>query len=228
MIENTVYDLIESIKDLSGQTNISTAKAIRALNFGADSYSRLHILNSGKWKEDSNNHENLPRITTTITSADEKVSLPLELIAIQNVEVMTDGRYQPLEHIDAYDSKDASLSTVYATTGVPKRYDYDADNLYLYPQTDSSITLRVTYSRAHPRFSVDELTQSTGVVPIDDEYLVMYAVKYVMTGSNDPSIVGIKQDLQGMRNDVVVMYQNRNQNSVRRIKPKISNAFSKR
>ena len=44
MIQNTVQTLIDYVKDLSGQTNLANAKAIRALNFGADHLSVIKLM----------------------------------------------------------------------------------------------------------------------------------------------------------------------------------------
>lgn len=218
METNTVQTLIDSIKDLSGQTNLDNDKAIRALNFGADDYSRLAVFSSGKWKQDSPNSTGLPRITTTISGSNAKVSLPTELLAIEKVEIQVDGKYQPVDPVDIRDDKSISLETKHDTAGTPLKYDYDSGYLYIYPVSDVSRTLRVTYSRAHPRFTADNLTQATGVVPIDDEYIVLYATKYVMTGTNDPSITGIKNDLAVLKNDIKNAFSKRDMDTKRRLK----------
>ena len=156
METNTLQTLIDYVKDISGQTNASNAKIIRALNFAVDKYSRIAITSSGKWRFDSANHGNIPRITTTIGSGNDKVSLPAELIAIERVEVLEDGQYEIVNPIDIRDRNDKSLSAIYETSGLPKFYDYDSGYLYLYPVSDATRTLRVTYSRSRPHHAGDK------------------------------------------------------------------------
>lgn len=225
MESNTVQTLIDYVKDLSGLDNASNAKIIRALNFGADSYSRIAITSSGKWRFDSSNHTDLPRITATIDSSDTKVSLPTELIAIERVEVTEDGKYQIVHPIDIRDNQDESLSTVYQTAGLPKFYDYDSRHLYLYPTSNTSRTLRVTYSRAHPRFSTSNLTQSIGVIPIDEEYLAFFAADRLMIGSNDPSRPQVRNELMVMEANIRDLFSKRDQDTSRRLKGKTPSVF---
>ena len=47
MQTNTVQTLLDYVKDLSGQTNVATAKVIRALNFGTDNLTYLKLLTTG-------------------------------------------------------------------------------------------------------------------------------------------------------------------------------------
>lgn len=228
METNTVQTLIDYVKDLTGQTNATDAKIIRALNFGADNYSRIAITSSGKWRFDSKNHGNLPRITTTIDSSDNKVSLPTALIAIERVEVIEDGKYQVVHPIDIRDRQDQSLSTIYDTNGLPKFYDYDSRHLYFYPTSDTSRTCRITYSRAHPRFSTSNLTQDVGVVPIDEEYLAFFAADRLMIGSNDPSRAQVRNELQIMEENIRDLFSKRDQDTARRLKGKTPSVFMTR
>jgi hypothetical protein len=228
MESNTVQTLIDYVKDISGQDNASDAKIVRALNFGADKYSRIAITSSGKWRWDSSNQTDMPRITTTVGSSDTKVSLPTELIAIELVEILEDGDYQLVQPIDIRDNDSESLSAVYDSAGLTRYYDYDSAHLYLYPVSDSSRTLRVTYSRAHPRFSTSNLTQNVGVVPIDEEFLAFFAADRIMLGMNDPARTQVRQELQMMEADIRDMFSKRDQDTSRRLKGKTPDVFMRR
>lgn len=226
MQTNTVQTLIDSVKDLTGLTNLSTAKAIRALNFGVDDYSRLTILASGKWRQDSTNHGNVSRITTTLSSGATKLSLPAELIAIRQVEVLQEGKYLIVEPTDVHEHPDYPLSSKYSESGLPKYYDYDSSHLYFYPTSDEARTVRVTYSRAHPRFDTGNLSQDTGVLQIDEEYVVLYAADYCAVGASDSARVAIAQKLADKKRDVMNTFSNLDQDTPRRLKPSTAGPFT--
>ena len=228
MQNNTVQTLIDYVKDLSGQTNASDAKIVRALNFGVDHYTYLAVTSSGKWKFDSSLNTDLPRITATITSSDNKVSLPTDLIAIDKVEVTEGDKYQVVQPIDRRDNQSEALETVYDANGLPRFYDYDSAHLYLYPTSDTSRTLRVSYSRAHPRFDASDLTVSVGTVPVHEEYVALYAADRIMIGTNDPSRTNVRQELQVKEMEIRDLFSKRDQDTQRRLKANIPSAFTRR
>ena len=228
MESNTVQTLIDYVKDLTGQTNASDAKLVRALNFASDHYSYLAITSSGKWNWDSSNQDDLPRITATIDSSTTKVSLPTDLIAIRQVEVTENDKYQIVHPIDIRDNQDHSLGTVYEAADLPRHYDYDSRYLYLYPTSDTTRTLRITYGRAHPRFSTSNLSQSVGVIPIQEEYLALYAADRLMIGNNDPSRTQIRNELMMKEEEVRDLFSKRDQDTQRRLKANIPSVFTKR
>ena len=227
MESNTLQTLIDSIKDLTGQDGLSNAKAIRALNFAVDDYTRQRILANGRFTADSANYGNISRVTTTLTSSDTKVQLPLELISIRQVEVMdNNGYYQIVQPTDIQDEPNTPLETQFTTAGMPQRYDIESNHLYPFPTTDQNRTLRITYQRAHPRFSTANLTQDTGVLMIDEEYVVLYASRYIMYGSNDPIVSNIKADLMEKKREISKTFGNLDQDRTRRVRNVVNSTFS--
>ena len=222
---NTVQTLIDSVKDLTGQDNIATAKVIRALNFGVDDWSTQTILASGKWRRDSTNHGNVSRITATLPAGQTKLSLPTDLIAIRQVEVLVGGTYIVVEPTDVHDSSEP-LDTTYQGSGVPEKYDYDSNHLFFYPVSDSSRTVRISYSRAHPRFSASNLTQDTGVLAIDEEYVVLYAADFVAIGISDTARVAIAQKLAEKRKSMHQTFALIDQDTTRKVRPHTDGVFS--
>lgn len=225
MVTNDVQTLIDEVKDASGQTNLSNAKAIRALNRGVDSLSMLSLIASGRNKNDSRNHGDVSRVTTTIAAGDTKVLLENEVMTLQQMDILIDGKYQRLEPIDRRDNNRAPLDTTYGT-GVPKFYDREGNHAYIYPVPETSYTIRLTYGRPHPRFTVDNLTQDTGMLPLHEDYVVMFAADRVMLGTNDPSKVQVRNDLIQLRRDVIDSFKNQDEDRAHRIKPKLSSAFT--
>ena len=223
MQTNTVQTLIDSVKDLSGQTNLSDAKAIRALNFGVDDYSRIQLTSSGKYAWDSRNQGDVQRVT--VTTADATLDIENELITVKQMEILINGKYQTLTPTD---QKNDHYIANKNGSGTPDSYDLDGQIIRPLPVPDTAYTYRLTFGRAHPRFTTDNLTQSTGVIPIDEEYVVLYAVKYVMTGTNDPSITGIKSDLFEKKQEIKDLASKRDQATTRRLKASIPTAFMQR
>lgn len=227
MVTNTVQTLIDYVKDLSGQTNATTAKIIRALNFGVDSLSTLSLIASGRNKNDSRNHGDIPRVTTSVTAGTTKVSLETETSTIQQMDILVDGKYVRVEPIDRRDNERVPLDNTYST-GRPKFYDVEAGHAYLYPVPDTTYTIRLTYGRPHPRFTADNLTQETGVMPLHEEYLALFAANRLMIGTNDPSSTQVRNELERVRMDVVDLFKIQDQDKPRRLKPKLTAAFSSR
>jgi len=223
MQTNTVQTLIDSIKDLTGQTNLSDAKAVRALNFGVDDYSKVVLLSSGKYAWDSRNQADIQRVT--VTSSDATLDIENELVLVKEVELLINGKYKRLTPTD---QRDDHYQENKSSSGTPDSYDLDGQVIRPLPVPDTAYTYRLTFGRAHPRFSVDNLTQDTGVLPIDEEYVVLYASKYVMTGTNDPSINNIKNDLFEKKEGIKDLFSKRDQDTPRRLKANIPSAFRQR
>jgi hypothetical protein len=196
MIQNTVQTLIDYVKDLSGQTNVANAKVIRALNFGVDNLSIIKQLAGGKNNPDSANHTDLPR--TTVTTSDATLSLSGgdldagEMLTLKRLEILVDGRYEALEPIDALDYGYQSFE---GRTGQPTHFNPEGQIVRLYPESDGAYTYRMSYGRVHPRYSADNLTQATGLLPGEEEYVAVYATDRLMIGSNDPSRVQIRNEM---------------------------------
>ena len=222
MVENTVQTLIDEVKDLSGQSNLSTAKAVRALNRGTDRLSaiRLEIARRSGW--DSRNQTDVSRVSTT--TSDTTLSTENELLTLLELERQnSDGTYTKLTPIDRRDSEYQGLKD---KTGTPTSFDLDGRIIRPLPAPDSSNTYRLTYGRVHPRFTTGNLTQATGVLATEEEFLVFYAADRVMIGTNDPSRTQVRNELTVMEGNIKEMAAAVDQATVNRIKPKVDSVFS--
>jgi hypothetical protein len=224
MVTNTLQTLIDYTKDLTGLTNVSNAKVIRALNFGVDSLSFLSLLASGRVKNDSRKHGDIPRVTTTVTAGTTKVLLEDELATLQGIDIYVNGEWVKMGTVDRRDISEP-LDTHYGT-GTPRDYDVEAGHAYLYPVPDASYELRLTYGRPHPRFEESDLTLSTGIMPLHEEYVALFAADRLMIGSNDPSRAQIRNELALIRKDVIDSFKIQDESGSKRIKPKVNGAFS--
>jgi len=225
MIQNTLSDTIEYIKDLTGLTNASDAKIVRAINYAADDYSRIQIFSGGKWKKQSSNHTDLSKASTTVTGS--VVSLETEVIALEYVDYYRDGKWVRLNPTDQRDNNQP-LDSIHSSGDYATEYDYDDHNLYFYPGFSSATSVRISYKRAHPRFDPTDLTVGMGVTPIDDEFLALGGATRLTIGSNDPSHVSIRNMYETMRLEIKDSIPKQDQNTPQRIKSNIPSVFMHR
>lgn len=231
MQQNTVQTLIRIAKNLSGQSNATNAVVIDYLNLGTDHLSVLKQMAGSRTNPDSSNNTDLSR--TSVTTSDQTLSLSGgdldlgEVMTFRHLEIATGDTYTRLYPIDSRDSEYEYLQN---QTGEPTHFDIEGNILRLFPKPDASYTYRLSYGRVHPRFSVDNLTQSTGLLPNEEEYVLLYATDRLMIGSNDPSRTQIKLDLREKKDEIVKMTALRDQTTNKRLKPRASsisrNAFN--
>jgi len=219
MNNNTVQTLIDFIKDITGLTNTSDAKAIRAINFAVDHYSYLGLTSSGRWSWDSRLNTDTSRVTGTITTAGT-FTIESELSTVKHVEILVNGKYKTLKPKDQRDSSDP-LDTAYDGTGVPMYYDMESRHGRVYPLPDQSYTVRVSYGRTHPRFTTSDLSSAVGVEPMHEEYIALYASDRLMIGSNDPSRTQIRNEMEMKQAEIKDFCSKRDQDTPRRLKAKL-------
>lgn len=224
MQTNTVQTLIDYVKDITGLSNASDAKIIRALNFGVDDYSRQRILSSKRFTPDSINHGNVARVTGVASSGKLSLDSLPDLIGIRQVEVLVGGSYKKLESVDVKDES-LPLDTLYAGSGTPQVYDVRSNTIYIYPS--SSQTIRVEYTRNHPRFSTSNLTQDVGVLNIDEEYVALFASDRLMIGSNNPSRTQVRNELELKKREMQQTFANLDQDYSKRVTTKVQPTFSR-
>lgn len=223
MIQNTLETLIEEIKDLSGQTNASTAKIIRAVNRGVDRISVIKQLKASKTNPDSSNHTNISRANVTTSDIALAVSGGTistgEVLTFRHIELLQGDQYIRLHPID---SRDAEYEYLQNQTGVPEYFDIDGEQIRLFPKPNGLYTYRITYTRVHPRFTVNDLGGPTGLLPVEEEFVVMYATDRIMIGGNDSFRVQVRNEIASLQRDIENMVGLRDQSQSRRIKPKAS------
>lgn len=219
MVTNTVQTVIDYVKDISGQTNASNDKIVRALNFGADSYSFLALTASGRYQPDSRNHGDVSRVTTTVTSGTAKLLLESELVTIEQMDILINGVWTKL------DPTDYRQERTQTGTGTPTSYDVVGNHAYLYPVPNATFQVRLTYGRAHPRYEVTNLTQELGVNPLHDEYIAFYAADRLLIGAASSNRTQVRNELASLRKDVIELFKNQDKDTARRIKPITNQTF---
>lgn len=227
MIQNTVQTLVDYVKDLSGQTNASTAKIIRALNFGVDHLSVIKLMAGSRNNPDSSNHTNVPR--ATVTTSDTILSQAGgtldegELMALRRIELVVNGVYTPLKTID---TRSAEYEYLVNQTGEPTHFDIDGNQIRLFPRPNGSYTYQLTYGRVHPRFSADNLTQSTGLLPNEEEYVAFYAADRIMIGMSDSARAAVRNELPIKQREIEKMVALKDQSTSKRLRPN-ANTFTR-
>lgn len=227
MQQNTVQTLIDYVIDLTGSTNASTAKIIRALNFGTDHLSVIKLMAGSKTNPDSSNQTDLSR--TTVTTSSQTLTLTGgdldtgEVLTFRHVELGSGDVFSRLTPID---SRDAMYEYLQNQTGVPQYFDIEGNIIRLFPKPNGAYKYRLSYGRVHPRYSVDNLTQSTGLLPNEEEYVALYAADRIMIGSNDPSRTQIRNEMTVKADEIKKMVGLRDQSASKRLKPKASTLTS--
>ena len=64
------------------------------------------------------------------------------------------------------------------------------------------------------------------MLPLHEDYVVMFAADRIMLGSNDPSKASVRNDLVVLRRDVIDSFKNQDEDKVHRMKPKLNSAFT--
>lgn len=228
MIQNTVQTLIDYVKDLSGQTNAPTAKIIRALNFGTDQLSVVKLMAASRINPDSSNNTDVSR--TIVTTSATTLSLSGgdldngEVLTFRHLEILSDGEYVRLSPID---SRESNYELIQNDTGTPEYFDIDGNQIRLFPQPNASFTYRLSYGRVHPRFSADNLTQATGLLPNEEEYVALYAADRIMIGSSDSARAAVRNELTLKQREIEKMVGLQDQSKARRLKPVATTAFTR-
>jgi hypothetical protein len=227
MIQNTVQTLIDYVKDLSGQTNATNAKIIRALSFGTDHLSTIKLLAGSKSNPDSSNHTDLSstRVTTSaITLSQSGGTLDEgELSTLRRLEIDSGGVLTPLRTID---TRDADFEYLQNQTGIPTHFDIDGNTIRLYPKPNTSYTYKLTYGRVHPRYDVNNLTQATGLLPNEEEYVALYAADRIMIGMSDSARAAVRNELPIKQREIEKMVGLKDQSTSKRLKPR-ANTFTR-
>lgn len=217
---NTVQTLVDYVKDLSGQTNAPIAKIIRALNFGTDHLSVLKLMAGSKINPDSSNQTDLSRVTVTTSNSVLDLSggdLDIgEAMTLRHVEISLGGAYVRLNSIDSRDSEYEYLQN---QTGEPQYFDVEGNVLRILPAPAGPYTYRLSYGRVHPRYSVDNLTQNTGLFANEEEYVALYAADRIMIGTNDQSRTQVRNELTLKAEEIKKMTGLKDQSTSKRIKP---------
>lgn len=220
MQQYTVQTLIDYVKDLSGQDNASNAKIIRALNFGTDHLSSIKLMVASKTNPDSSNNTDLSRVTVTSSAATlDLVGGDLdtgEALTFRHLEKLVGSDYERLTPVD---SRDADYQGLQNSTGTPTSFDIEGNVLRILPVPDGSYTYRLSYGRVHPRYSADNLTQATGLLPNEEEYVALYAADRIMIGTNDPSRTQIRNEMTVKQREIEKMTGLRDQSKSKRLVP---------
>lgn len=237
-MQRTVEEIIDDLKFVTGQDSLSNARAIKLLNYAKDNYSYIAITASGRWKFDDYTHVNdsdeptFPRATATLEENEESIPLETSFLAIEQVQIYYNGKWEVLDPVDVRDTKELVLSTTYAANGVPFKYDYDSHSLFIYPRPATGTQIRVLYSRAGKHFTAGSLGAYTGIPSIHDEYLVIHSANKLSFRTADSSKVDYRNELikwegNGVSGGIIRdFYSKRDQDTPRRLKGMTPSVFT--
>ncbi len=229
--------LYEHVKFITGQSNLKFKDFVRMTNFAMDDYSSIVLSIDGRWKFDDSTNTDTPIGSTTIVSGQRAYTLDTNFLTINKVEIEIDSVRSVIKPIDQRDFKDEALEQSYQGTGLPRYYDYDGQQIKLYPAPTSG-TLYVDFSRPTTYFATTDSNATVGIPRIHHRYLALKVAKEVMVAQNDPSITKIEQELIAWEGQEVQgrlsggkirdYFSKRDENTPRQLKPKLDPTFSQR
>lgn len=224
MENNTIQTLVDHLKFLSGSDTLTDEQAIRLLNFAVDDYSYIAITSSGRAKFDANTNSTYPRATTTLSSG--SVEIDNTFLAVNKVKITVNGKKVVLQPLDSRDYKDTDLSAEFSGTGVPKYYDWDANGIFVYPTPDTSYTMEIEYTRAHPRYSTSSMTASVGIPSIHEEYLVIHALhKLAVRNVDTTTRAEMRNEKENFEKRIRDFYSKRDQDTVQQLTGSVPSVF---
>lgn len=245
---STQQGLFQHVKYITGQSSLSIEDFTRMLNFAVDDYSSIALSADGRAKFDAATYTNEPAGWTQVVAGQRSYTLENSFDQIHKVEIIKDGTRTVVEPIDQRDWKNESLEQTFATNGRPKYYDWDGQQLKLYPATDwsdsgtvdadnpsANASLYVDHSRSAPYFNTTDTTATIGIPRVHHRYLALKVQHAVMMATNDPSITKVEQELtswEGLERNgrlsggkIREYYTTRDANTPRRIISKVNPAF---
>lgn len=193
MAQNTAQNIIDHIKFLTGQDNLSTADGVRLINYAQDEYTYLAITADGKAQVDDSGETDANRASATLSSGTNKVRLGADFLTWQYVEIedSNGNRWR----VKPYDQRAEEETTPKTTdTGRPTRYDFYGGVFYFDKYADQDYTIRAHYSAAFTHATTDNLTKAIGIPSIHAEYIALHAAARLALANNDPSHAALRNE----------------------------------
>lgn len=220
--------LVQHFKFLTGFDDLGINDVVRLFNFALDDYNYLALTSSGRWKFDDSTHRNsdgertLPIATATLNAGEESIPLSTNFMAIE--KVMFNGNI--LKPIDQRDYQSRTPAQVFGTSGDPTHFDYDAHNLFFYPNGNGG-TVKILYSRLSPYFEVTDEDVEVGIPRLHHLYLILHSANQLGLRTIDSNRTDVKEELKkwegadGFGGKIRDYYYRRDQTTGRRMRAKI-------
>ena len=247
----SLQGLFQHTKFLTGTSNLSIEDFTRLANFAMDDYSSIVMSADGRWKFDDSTNTTNPQGYTQVTAGQRGYTLATNYLQINKVMVKVDGKWTVLEPIDQRDYKDQALEEVFKSDGTPRYYDYDGQQIKLYPATDFSdsgvvsednpeenASLHVDFARPTTYFNTTDTTATIGIPRVHHQYIALKAAHAVALSNNDPSVTTLEKELvawegkerQGRLSGGKIReyFSVRDENRPRRLKPSLNSTFTNR
>lgn len=214
----TVSTTIEHIKDLTGQTNLSQAKAIRLIDYALDKYTYLALTADGKAQVDDSGNDDVNRATATLEAGTNKVQMGADFIMWSFVEIEdSNGNKWRLTPYDQRFTEETTPSS--DNTGRPSRYDSYSGLFYFDKYADQDYTIRAHYSRAFNH--VTDVNAQLGIPSIHSEFIAFHAASRIGIGMSDSAFTAIRNELSQMEREIVDFYRVRDEDMPQVLQAKV-------
>jgi hypothetical protein len=166
-------DIVSLINDLTGQDDNSYVikKKTRHANWALSQiWSWIFDAYGGAIYDDSNNTNNFPSSTDTLTSGRDNYPFPSEALEVRGVDVKANnsGEWYPLVPITEDMIRQGRQSDIefQSTDGQPKYYSINGRSIRIYPASNytQAASWRVTYTRGSTKFASTDTTKTPGFV----------------------------------------------------------------
>lgn len=182
---------------------------------------------SGLWEYDDSNKSTLPEATTDLVDGQQDYPIPSDALRIHDVEVKNNsGDWHELPQIDKSEIP-GGVSEYFDEDGFPKYYDLLGDSIELYPAPDASEVTTASGLRLHVSRSVDALSVSGDTPGFDSSFHKILsrgaAVDYTLKSRDRTKQSDLRNELSGLREDLLSEYSRRNKDRKTRINRNIEN-----
>ncbi len=210
--------LVQDLRFLSGQDNLSLNDATRILNYALDDYWHLALVSAGLNKPDGRNYTNLPDATTPVAIGTNKVTKEREHFVLDELQMTYNSKDYVLERKSATRDTDGTpFSRTYKTNSRPKYYDEVGDIIFLYPAPDKTITLHQWYTRPYKHFSPSDITVDIGIPYTHAGYLSLKGAKRLGFRTADTASASMEQELRKKENEIKEYFGLRDNNAEHRL-----------
>lgn len=159
-------DIVADIDFLanSDPTTYLIADKVRNCNNWIDVAIEAIMSADGRWQWDDPNQIDLPRATTQLNANQGQYNFDPTWLMVERIEVQdTSANWQVLTPIDQSDIKGQGIPNFQSTPGVPKEFDVDGENIFLYPSPSYTLAggMKIYFQRKPVYLTIS----STSTIP---------------------------------------------------------------
>lgn len=216
----------------SDPTTYLIADKVRNCNNWIDVCIEAIMSADGRWQWDDPNQIDLPRAVTKLFANQIQYNFDPTWLMVERVDIQdTAGNWQEITPIDQSDIKGQGISSFQSIPGVPKEFDVDGENIFLYPAPNYTLAggMKVYFQRKPVYLTISSTTTLPAFVSTYNRIISIGAASdWALTKDQDRydkliAKIGVKNPetgkWSGMIGDMQGHYASRNKFEKTRIIP---------